>query len=289
MSIGATLHAARLDAGLSIDDVATATRIRGQLIRQIEADNFEPCGGAIYARGHIRSIATAVGLDPAPLVTEFNALQGAAEAVPVHEILDRPEIVQHKPTGPNWTAAMLVTAVLLAGVAFVSLFTDPDGAPPTTAATTATTAVSSPPADEPADEPTDIPIDEQPAQSQSAPAEPVQTASPAASAPSVKPAPAASSSAAPVVAFTGVRVRIAVTGAKSWVRVTDLSGARKMLYQGVLQRGTIRDFTATSKMSVTFGDAGAVALTVNGRELGAPGGRGEVVTLPFVPGDPGAG
>jgi cysteine sulfinate desulfinase/cysteine desulfurase-like protein len=62
-----------------------------------------------------------------------------------------------------------------------------------------------------------------------------------------------------------------------------------VLYTGTLQRGAVRDFTATGKLVVTFGNAGAVALTVNGHPLGAPGGSGQVVTVPFAPGDPAAG
>ena len=44
-------------------DVSERTRIRATVMREIEADNFSHCGGDVYARGHLRSIATAVGLD----------------------------------------------------------------------------------------------------------------------------------------------------------------------------------------------------------------------------------
>lgn len=298
MTIGATLHASRHEAGLSLDDVATSTRIRASLIRQIEADNFEGCGGATYARGHIRSIAAAVGADAAPLVAEFNSLHGAVPAVSAHQILDRPEIVQGTKTGPNWTAAMFVTAVLLAAVAVVGLFTGPDASPPDTAAGTPSSSAAAPvigdePGDQPAGEeepvavPSDAPATTPPTGAVPTPTAPRTTPSAAAS-PAVS-TPPATSGPPEVVAFNGVNVRVSVTGARCWVRATDLSNARKVLYQGVLERGTVRDFTATSKLSMTFGDAGAVTLTVNGRDLGSPGGSGKVVTIPFVPGNPGAG
>ena len=53
MSIGETLAAARLAAGLTTAQVAETTRIRRTLIEAIEADDYRLCGGDVYARGHI--------------------------------------------------------------------------------------------------------------------------------------------------------------------------------------------------------------------------------------------
>lgn len=290
MSIGAELLAARQAAGLSIDDVATSTRVRVTLIRYIEDDNFDPCGGAVYARGHIRNIAVAVGLDPEPLVAEFNKSIGTATAIPAHQMLEHTEIVQRSRNGPNWTAAMLVTAVLLVAVALYSLFTGPDSAPPTTAAAPISSAPVVAPQPEPAVrpgvDPSSEPAPAAPASTAVAPSQP--TEGPAASQPT-SPAPTAASSSAPVVAFNGVTVRVSITGEKCWVRATDLSNGKKVLLQRVLYRGEVQNFTAASKMSLQFGNAGAASLIVNGRNIGAPGAPGQVVTLPFGPGDPGAG
>jgi cytoskeletal protein RodZ len=294
VSIGAALHAARQEAGLSVDDVAIATRIRATLIRQIEADNFEACGGAIYARGHIRSIAGAVGIDPAPLVAEFNETHGAPSALSAHQILDHTEIVQRPRTGPNWTAAMLVVAVLLAVVAGVSLFTNPNAPAPTTATSRPAAAAAVVPSSEPTGNAANTPDgtttdagvpSAQPLTSAPAGSGAAQPSQPAASVSASAPP----SSAPPtVVAFNGVNVRVSVTGSRCWVRATDLS-SKKVLYQGVLEHGNVRDFTAPGKISMQFGNAGAVALNVNGRDLGVPGGVGQVVTLRFGPGDPSAG
>src|SRR5215207_441759 len=70
--IGAALTAARTARGLSVEDVAAATRIRASIIRSMEADDFGACGGTVYARGHLRTIAQVVGTDPRPLVEEFD-------------------------------------------------------------------------------------------------------------------------------------------------------------------------------------------------------------------------
>ncbi|MGH3208629.1 MAG: helix-turn-helix domain-containing protein [Trebonia sp.] len=72
MSIGDTLAEARRQAGLTITEVSQQTRIRESIVRAIEQDDFSPCGGHFYARGHIRSIAEVVGVDPVPLIREYD-------------------------------------------------------------------------------------------------------------------------------------------------------------------------------------------------------------------------
>lgn len=73
MSIGDTLAEARRQAGLTITQVSQQTRIRESIVRAIEQGDFSPCGGDFYARGHIRSIAEVVGVDPVPLIREYDA------------------------------------------------------------------------------------------------------------------------------------------------------------------------------------------------------------------------
>jgi cytoskeletal protein RodZ len=76
VSIGDTLAEARRQAGLTIAQVSEQTRIRETIIRSIEQGDFSPCGGDFYARGHIRSIAEVVGVDPVPLVREYDEEHG---------------------------------------------------------------------------------------------------------------------------------------------------------------------------------------------------------------------
>src|SRR5215467_5518632 len=87
MSIGATLAQARRDAGLSVAEVSQRTRIRETIIRGIEQDDYSACGGDFYARGHVRSIARAVGADPAALVGEYDATLRATEEITAAEAL----------------------------------------------------------------------------------------------------------------------------------------------------------------------------------------------------------
>ena len=70
-TIGHTLAAARIAAGYTVADLSTRTRIRERVLKGIEAEDFVLCGGDFYARGHIRGICRALGLDPDPLLAEY--------------------------------------------------------------------------------------------------------------------------------------------------------------------------------------------------------------------------
>jgi cytoskeletal protein RodZ len=76
VSIGDTLADARRQGGLTVTQVSQQTRIRETIIKAIEQGDFSPCGGDFYARGHIRSIASVVGTDPAPLIREYDDEHG---------------------------------------------------------------------------------------------------------------------------------------------------------------------------------------------------------------------
>jgi len=73
--IGERLQRARLAAGLTARQISERTRITPEVLHRIEVGEFAQCGGDVYARGHIRAYAQAVGLDPAPLLAEYGAIR----------------------------------------------------------------------------------------------------------------------------------------------------------------------------------------------------------------------
>src|SRR4029453_11989162 len=70
--MGPQLVAARARLGLSIDQLSERTRIRPHVIEAIEIDDFAPCGGDFYARGHLRTLARVLGVDVAPLLATYD-------------------------------------------------------------------------------------------------------------------------------------------------------------------------------------------------------------------------
>ncbi|HEU0132091.1 MAG TPA: RodZ domain-containing protein [Mycobacteriales bacterium] len=244
MSIGEALATARADAGYTVEDVSRATRIRGELLRRIEADDFAGCGGAVYARGHIRSIATHVGLDPAPLLAEYDRVHGT-DAPAARQIFEHEVVAKPARTGPNWTAAMAVMAGVLLLIGLVSVFS-PNGSPAGTPdALPLTTATPSPTV-----------------------APPVATQTPA---------------IAGQIPGSGVFLRVKIVNTRSYVTV---KADGKTAFQGLMTFPAQQDFSAKKTIHLVIGNAAAVTLVVNGRDLGSPGRPGEVVRLDFGPGDP---
>ncbi len=118
MSIGEALATARRQAGLTVSEVSQRTRIREVIIRDIERDDYSACGGDFYARGHIRSIAHAVGADPGPLIGEYDATRRAPHPLTAAEAF-RPvtPIRLHEPRRRHWAATLVLTLVIVAGFA----------------------------------------------------------------------------------------------------------------------------------------------------------------------------
>lgn len=70
--IGEAIRQARLAKGLTLDDLANATKIRALVIDSMENNDFSPCGGRIYARGQIRGLAVYLGIEPDTWLEEFD-------------------------------------------------------------------------------------------------------------------------------------------------------------------------------------------------------------------------
>ena len=117
MSIGETLADARRQAGLTITQVSRETRIRESIIRDIELGDFSACGGDFYARGHIRSIAGVVGIDPVPLISEYDAEHGPLVAMRAADVFEpsRPVKIRER-RSPS--LSLIVGLVLLAVIGF---------------------------------------------------------------------------------------------------------------------------------------------------------------------------
>jgi cytoskeletal protein RodZ len=117
MTIGDALASGRRQAGLTITQVSQRTCIRETIIRGIERGDFSGCGGDFYARGHIRSIAGAVGVNPEPLIEEYDTTMGAPQAISAADVFQPVTPVKLKERRrPNWTAAMALALIVIAGI-----------------------------------------------------------------------------------------------------------------------------------------------------------------------------
>ncbi|OIJ64644.1 helix-turn-helix domain-containing protein [Streptomyces mangrovisoli] len=258
-SIGRALQQARIAAGLTVDDVSTATRVRIAIVHAIEADNFAPCGGDVYARGHIRTLARAVHIAPEPLLQQYDAAHGGRPAPTPAAPLFEAERIRPERRGPNWTAAMVAAIVAVVGfVGFTAVKGGDSGSDDKTQVAEGSTPTTSSPAT-----PT-------PKISKSAEQTPEPSDSAIAAAPQDK-----------------VTVRVSAVDGRSWISAKDHNG--RMLFDGLLAKGESKTFQDSSKINLILGDAGAIQLYVNGKKIEDDFQPGAVERLTYTKGDPEVG
>lgn len=250
MSIGDTIAEARRRAGLTVTQVSQQTRIRETIVRGIERGDFSACGGDFYARGHIKSIARAVGLDPDPLIAEYDQMHGAPHAIRAAEVFEPSTPIRLKERRRlNWSLAMLFALLVIIGyVVYHEVSAHAHTGRPAAA-----------------QQPQAHPGHRHPAPAHSHHSSPPPTGSTA---------PAGRQLVIKLVAKTG----------SCWVEFTRRNGA--YLTQYTLPPGTSKTWRFDHTVIMQLGNPGAVVLTVNGQNKGSPGTVGNPVTLSFHPGSP---
>jgi cytoskeletal protein RodZ len=243
VSVGDALAQARSQAGLTIAQVSQRTCIRETIVRGIERGDFSACGGDFYARGHIRSIARVVGLDPEELVREYDATHGAQQEITAADVFEpsTPIKLRERRT-PNWSVLMVVVLALILGYGVYRLVDH--GAPPRPVASSSDT--------------------------------PSHQARPT---PSATPTPKTSVASAPAAPRRLV-IRLTAS-AYCWVAFSKPRG--RPLFQTYVLGGHTKIWRFKHAVTMQIGDPGAILLTVNGKSYGHPGYIGQPVTLSFGP------
>ena len=243
MSLGSMITQARKSAGLSIDDLSASTNIRSSLLREMESDSFHNCGGETYARGHIRNIATKLGVDPLIFIAAFEEEQ-------MHTDRSMKDLLVENSVMRQPEEARKVSWKVLATISVASLFVV--GLAQIIISNTASVEIPAPIAS----------------------TTPSESASPSTEA--TEPTP---TEEATVSTGTGVQLIISAERAKSWLFVSDASG--RTLFSGQISRGTTKTFNTDVSLNVKIGNAGGVDLTVNGKEVDSIGADGEVVSVSY--------
>ncbi|KRE96216.1 hypothetical protein ASG76_04045 [Nocardioides sp. Soil774] len=127
--IGPELAAARTRLGLSVDQLADRTRIRPHVIEAVEVDDFEPCGGDFYARGHLRTLARVLGVDVAPLLASYDERYAHAPINPRRVFEAELATGAHGSIrgtrgGPNWSVLVAVVMALVLAWSIARLVMD---------------------------------------------------------------------------------------------------------------------------------------------------------------------
>ena len=149
--LGARLKQARTTKGVSLRDIAAATKISVVALEALEKSDYSRVPGGIFSRAFVRAYAQAVGLDPETAVSEFN-VEFALWEKEAERTKKRPEVtaddlqfVERQRRALRTLRIVLAAAVVLAiaGVAYVVFVWWPTAKPAAPAAS-APRAVSSP-------------------------------------------------------------------------------------------------------------------------------------------------
>ncbi len=251
MSLGSVIRQARIDAGLSIDDLSERTSIRTGLLKEIESDDFTKCGGETYARGHLRNIAPLLKMD-AGVLLELYENEQSMQPRRIQEMLAENNVMTN-PVDKKTISWKTLAGISLATLALL-------GAVQIIISNSETTEVSNP----------------EVVATESATAEPTNT-------PEAQPTPTATSTPMTVrdtySSGTGVSVSVAASRGNSWLFVSDDNGTT--LYSGQIRSGQNLNFSSTTRVSLRVGNAGAVDISVNGKSAQQIGDDGEVITVSY--------
>ena len=243
MSLGSSITQARKSAGLSIEDLSASTNIRAALLKEIESNNFANCGGETYARGHIRNIATKLGVDPLIFIAAFEDEQmhtdrSMKELLVENSVMRQPE--EARKVSWKVLATISVSSLFIAGLAQIII------------SNTATVEIPEPIASITATE---------------------------SATPSPEATEATPTEQATVSTGEGVELVVSASRAKSWLFVSDATG--RTLFSGQMSRGSSKTFRTDVSLNVKIGNAGGVDLTVNGKKVDSIGVDGEVVSVSY--------
>ena len=225
MSIGEDLADARRRAGLTVTQVSQQTRIRESIIRDIEQGDFAACGGDFYARGHIRSIAGAVGTDPVPLISEYDADHGPVGPLRAADVFEPSKPIKiRERRSPSMTMIVVVVLLAIIGYASYRLISshNKSGHPNAAASTPSTTQ------------------------------------------PTVRSTPSPTASPTPSATPSDVVIKVAAGPEDCWVQLTRVSNGRQ-LFMGIVAAGSSMTWTEKEAVDIRLGNPAAVTLTVNGQ------------------------
>jgi cytoskeletal protein RodZ len=248
MSLGALIAKTRTDARLTVEDLSKLTNIPTTLLRDMENNNFAKCGGETYARGHLRNIASKVGIDERIFLDLFES-EVTAPAKPIRELLNQNNVTTpyREPRRISWKILAAGSAAALILFAGVQIFFLDSENPAELEVITAASATPSEPAAE-----------------------------------SVVPSTSASpetTSTSTVSGPAGVNIELVASRGATWLYATNEEG--KVLFSGMIRMGYSKNFIQPEQVNLRVGNAGGVDISVNGKDVGSVGADREVVNLTY--------
>ncbi len=269
---------------ISLDQIATATKISTRMLKALEEEKFELLPGGIFNKGFIRAYAKFLGMDEDQAIADYVAASGPEEPInnipQIADIPEKPARQLDEEGTVSWNTIVILVLLVAVGYGGWTYHNHRKAERESRATTAAVTTPSTVPPESSTPEPK------------------VETTTPKQPVANLK---ASSSSAAPITA-DGVPASTASPAAlktesteaaqkpavdlvihaneESWVQaVAD----GKTVFSETLQAASEKHVTAARRITLTVGNAGGVEVTYNGATLPDIGGPGKVRTIVFSP------
>jgi cytoskeleton protein RodZ len=277
-NFGASFRQARESKGISLDQIATETRISTRFLRAIENEEFQLLPGGIFNRGFVRAFAEKVGLDPDQAVADYERMAEVRqpEQAPAPPQAAAPAAKSQRRLYP------IAIAVLALVIVVFYVITRESGNIAQTASTPATPSVAAP-----------QPASTTPAESAPPVTPPDNAPQPTAAPPETESKPSPKPAPAPIPAPTPQGAAPAFPPApnalsleidaqdSSWIKV--VADGKSANPGEILQSGMTRKYTAQNKLILSVGNAGGLALKLNDKPMKALGKNGQVREIIITP------
>lgn len=291
---GEKLQREREMRGISLEEIAGATKIGTRALRALEEEQFEKLPGGIFNKGFVRAYARYLGIDEEQAVADYMAACGEPDAEPVLPALEaarraqaaRTEYERLPSNGDSTVFRPLVTALVLLAVvaalaaggwrlyprvkdrlahrrAAYTAAPPPAGIAPVAAVAQpvppppATTATASPTLNPPAPAPLPVPAPEAP-----------------------KPAATATPQTPAILASTPEFTVLIHAREQSWVSV---KADGKVVLKDTLAAGKETSVKAKQTVVLTAGNAGGVEVSIDGKPQPSFGDDNQVRTILVTP------
>lgn len=121
--VGSALRKARQTRGVTIDEASRDTRIRPELLRALEAEEFDRLLGEVYVRGALRSYSSYLGLPPDRVISAYARLAGDDAPTPQPPPSNEPVIGALRRRDNHRLLLMVAATVVVVAAAFGVLST----------------------------------------------------------------------------------------------------------------------------------------------------------------------
>ncbi len=113
-NFGEHLRREREMRGVSLDEIAGATRIQVRFLEALEREQWEKLPGGVFNRGFVRSVARYLGLDEEAILGEYTIAtgdRGTASSIPTRSL----PITEPHSQWLVWLVAIVLIALVVGG------------------------------------------------------------------------------------------------------------------------------------------------------------------------------